>query len=207
MNHTCTCTSDTCPPIRSAVDLHRYEEFVPSVLPGLIKQRPKSETAGCHHALLQRDMVQALHDAVQRAHHAPLWAVFRDVARTSGGRASEYELYHAFCCRSFAERLVSRPLSFKVVGDLQGTLGAPPAVDFVAAHSHLCALSEKELRDREGIINGDVQKEIARVMSHGRPELTALLGHLPPSDSFCRLLVYSTPRGGEGGHGTSQGQL
>eukprot|EP00435_Cladocopium_sp_Y103_P038305 s1358_g10.t1 len=41
----CTFDTDSCPPIRSAVDLHRYDSFVPSMLPGLEKARPGKETA------------------------------------------------------------------------------------------------------------------------------------------------------------------
>mmetsp|Transcript_81751 Transcript_81751/g.226441 ORF Transcript_81751/g.226441 Transcript_81751/m.226441 type:complete len:317 (+) Transcript_81751:60-1010(+) len=175
----CTFGAEACPPIRSAVDLHRYDAFVPAVLPGLVKPRPGAETAVCHHAPLQRDVVEALFQRVEAAHDGrPFWEVFRDATQACEGRASEYELYHAFAHRLFPQRTSPRPLAFAVVADVEAALRCPPApaLAFLVAHSHLRGLAPEELRDREGIINGNVHVEIARRLAQGHPpELAALL--------------------------------
>lgn len=174
----CTFDSESCPPIRSAVDLHRYDAFVPAVLPGLSKPRPGVETAVCHHAPFQRHVLSELFSQVETAHPGQaFWTVFRDSARACGGRASEYELYHAFAAHAFPKQVVARPLAFAVVGDVEAAVRSPPAegLAFLVAHSHLRGLSAEELRDREGIINGDVRAEVVRRMAGGNAELAALL--------------------------------
>eukprot|EP00927_Polykrikos_kofoidii_P038661 TRINITY_DN33072_c0_g1_i1.p1 TRINITY_DN33072_c0_g1~~TRINITY_DN33072_c0_g1_i1.p1 ORF type:complete len:373 (+),score=58.75 TRINITY_DN33072_c0_g1_i1:111-1121(+) len=189
----CTFNADACPPIRSYVDLHRYDAFVAALLPGLAKPLPGKETAVCHHMLFQRDIVRALITSVEDAanttedasvgdggfHMQPFWAIFRDVARTCEGRASEYEVYHAFARRHFSCRVATRALAFAIVADAEAGLRTPPpGVTFLVAHSHLRGLSEEQLRDREGVINGNVCAEIARRMSQGKgrpPELAELL--------------------------------
>lgn len=175
----CTFDSESCPPIRSAVDLHRYDAFVPAVLPDLEKPRPGVETAVCHHAPFERHVLEALFLRVEEANPGfPFWVVFRDAARACGGRASEYELYHAFARRYFPEIVVPRPLAFAIVADFELAMRAPPVsgLAFLVAHSHLRGLAPKELQDREGVINGDVKAEIVRRLAHGHPpELAAIL--------------------------------
>lgn len=53
----CTFDSESCPPIRSAVDLQRYDGFVERM--GFRKVRRK-ETAVCHHMVLRRDILKQL---------------------------------------------------------------------------------------------------------------------------------------------------
>ena len=174
----CVFDTEGCPPIRSAVDLHRYDAFVPAVLPGLEKPRPREETAVCHHACLQRAVVADLAARVEEAHGGrPFWQVFRDAGAACGGRASEYELYHAFARRFWPARVVSRRLPFAVVSDAEAAARAPAQdVAFLVAHSHLRGLSPAELRDREGVINGDVRAEVVRRLTHDQPpELAAIL--------------------------------
>lgn len=174
----CVFDAEGCPPIRSAVDLHRYDEFVPAVLPGLEKPQPGKETAVCHHALLQREVLQTLFGQVEAAHAGkPFWRVFLEACQACGGRASEYELYHAYAAKHFAERLVLRRLPFAVVGDLAAAFAAPPeGAQFLVAHSHLRGLSSEELEDREGVINGNIALQVAqRLLKDKPPELAALL--------------------------------
>lgn len=174
----CTFDADACPPIRSSVDLHRYDDFVPSVLPGLEKPRPGVETAVCHHGLFQRDVVYELMSRVEGAHAGKVfWEVFRDAARECGGRASEYDLYHAFGRRFFPDRVIARPLTFAVVADVEATLRLPPkGAAFFVAHSHLRGLTPEQLLDREGVINGDTKAQVVKRITHGQPpELAALL--------------------------------
>lgn len=167
----CTFSEETCPPIRSQVDLSRYDSFVTAVLPGLAKQRPSRETAVCHHALFRRELLQELAARVEASSSLPFWATFRDAALACSGRASEYELYHAFACSAFPERVAQRQLTFAVVADLEAALEKPPeGAAFVVAHSHLRGLSEQELRDREGVINGDINKELLRRLVHIAPD-------------------------------------
>lgn len=173
----CHFTSDDCPPIRSTVDLHRYDCFVSSMLPNLSKRRPSAETAVCHHALFQRDVIESLFQKVEDAFGCPFWEVFRDVAKSCGGRASEYELYFAYALQFLPHRVQPRKLAFAVVGDFEAALRSPPSnVAFFVAHSHLRSLSSEELRDREGIINGDTQAETLHKLTSGQPpELAKLL--------------------------------
>mmetsp|Transcript_4888 Transcript_4888/g.14528 ORF Transcript_4888/g.14528 Transcript_4888/m.14528 type:complete len:316 (-) Transcript_4888:93-1040(-) len=175
----CTFSSESCPPIRSSVDLHRYDAFVPAVLPGLEKPRPGVESAVCHHAALQRDVLETLFGRTEASRGGlPFWTAFRDAARECGGRASEYELYHAFACKFFPQRTVPRQLPFAVVADVEAAEKSPPALDlaFLVAHSHLRGLSAEELRDREGVINGNVGAEVARRLAQGHAaELAVLL--------------------------------
>mmetsp|Transcript_95054 Transcript_95054/g.268474 ORF Transcript_95054/g.268474 Transcript_95054/m.268474 type:complete len:322 (-) Transcript_95054:86-1051(-) len=173
----CTFSAETCPPIRSIVDLHRYDDFVPTVLPGLSKLRPGSETAVCHHAVFQHHVLDELFKQVEESAGQPFWVAFRDAARACQGRASEYELYNAFARQRFPDHCVPRPLAFAVVADFEAALQKPPkSVAFVVAHSHLRGLPLPELRDREGIINGDVQAETMRRVGQGHSlELAALL--------------------------------
>jgi len=174
----CTFDSEACPPIRSAVDLHRYDAFVPAVVPGIAKPRPGQQTAVCHHSVFQRDVLEGLFARVTMACSGlPFWEAFRNAARACGGRASEYELYHAFLAHAYAERLVHRPLAFAIVGGWEAAVASPPpSVVFLVAHSHLRGLAPEELRDREGVINGDVQAEIVRRLVHKHPpELAALI--------------------------------
>jgi len=176
----CTFDSERCPPIRSSVDLSRYDDFVPAMLPGLKKPRPGKQTAVCHHALLQCDIVAALRKEVEAYHGKSFWTVFRDVARDCCGRASEYELYHAFAVQYFPLRVSVRQLAFGIAADATAFVasrrGDDKALAFVVSHSHLHGLSPEELRDREGVINGNVEKEVARRLGQGRaPELSALL--------------------------------
>lgn len=177
-NH-CIFESESCPPIRSAVDLHRYDAFVPAVLPGLTKPRPGAESAVCHHAPFRRDVLQALFERVEASRGGqPFWTAFRDAAKECGGRASEYELYHAFACRHFQRQTVPRRLPFAVVADASAAERSPPApvLAFLVAHSHLRGLPPEDLRDREGVINGNVDAEIARRLVQGHPpELAAAL--------------------------------
>mmetsp|Transcript_82451 Transcript_82451/g.267065 ORF Transcript_82451/g.267065 Transcript_82451/m.267065 type:complete len:310 (-) Transcript_82451:21-950(-) len=172
----CTFDSGNCPPIRSAVDLHRYDKFVSAILPGLEKRRAGQETAVCHHACLQRDVLEDLFARIE-GDGTPFWVAFREAAKACGGRASEYELYHAFACRFFPQRVVRWMPTFAVVADAEAAMRSPPAgVTFVVAHSHLRGLSKEELKDREGIINGDTQAEILRLMVQGHPqELLAMI--------------------------------
>jgi len=122
---------------------------------------------------------EALFQRVEAAHDGrPFWEVFRDATQACEGRASEYELYHAFAHRLFPQRTSPRPLAFAVVADVEAALRCPPApaLAFLVAHSHLRGLAPEELRDREGIINGNVHVEIARRLAQGHPpELAALL--------------------------------
>ncbi|CAE7947196.1 unnamed protein product, partial [Symbiodinium sp. KB8] len=98
----CTFDSDACPPIRSAVDLHRYDAFPPALLPGLQKPRPGAETAVCHHSVLDTSVLRALFEEVAKAWPGQaFWAAFVAAARACDGRASEYELYHAFASSRF----------------------------------------------------------------------------------------------------------
>eukprot|EP00933_Yihiella_yeosuensis_P025855 TRINITY_DN20049_c0_g1_i2.p1 TRINITY_DN20049_c0_g1~~TRINITY_DN20049_c0_g1_i2.p1 ORF type:complete len:229 (-),score=57.57 TRINITY_DN20049_c0_g1_i2:283-969(-) len=91
----CTFSSESCPPIRSAVDLHRYDKFISTLLPGLEKKRPGKETAVCHHAVLQRDILEDLFKQVENfSPGSSFWEAFRDAAQACGGRASEYDLYY-----------------------------------------------------------------------------------------------------------------
>lgn len=177
--HHCTFSSETCPPIRSAVDLHRYDAFVPAAIPGLAKPRPGAETAVCHHMPFQRDVLEALLGRAEAGGGGrPFWAAFKDAARECGGRASEYELYHSFACKSFPQRTVCRQLPFAVVADAERAQVSPPAAGlaFLVAHSHLQGLTAEELVDREGVINGNIGAEIARRLGQGHsPELAAVL--------------------------------
>ncbi|OLQ12921.1 hypothetical protein AK812_SmicGene3117 [Symbiodinium microadriaticum] len=73
----CTFDSDACPPIRSAVDLHRYDAFPPALLPGLQKPRPGAETAVCHHSVLDTSVLRALFEEVAKAWPGQaFWAAF-----------------------------------------------------------------------------------------------------------------------------------
>ncbi|CAE8732633.1 unnamed protein product, partial [Polarella glacialis] len=150
-----------------------YNSFLPAVLPGLRKSRPGAETGVCHHAALQRDVLEALFAEVEAAEgpdSRQFWEVFRAAAKACGGRASEYELYFAFARKTFPERAVTRRLTFAVVADPEAALASPPpGAAFFVAHSHLRGLSQDELRDREGVINGDVQAEIVRRLTQGHP--------------------------------------
>ncbi|CAE7326537.1 unnamed protein product [Symbiodinium natans] len=166
----CTFDSENCPPIRSAVDLHRYDAFVAHVLPGLAKARPERETAVCHHSVLDTSILRALFAEVERAWpgHA-FWEAFLAAARACDGRASEYELYSAFARSRFPQRVGIRALPFAVVADLQATISHPPAgVAFAVAHSHLRDLPDEELKDRVGIINGNTEQEILRRLAGER---------------------------------------
>ncbi|CAE8631908.1 unnamed protein product, partial [Polarella glacialis] len=134
-----------------------------------------------HHAALQRDVLEALFAEVEAAEgpdSRQFWEVFRAAAKACGGRASEYELYFAFARKTFPERAVTRRLTFAVVADPEAALASPPSgAAFFVAHSHLRGLSQDELRDREGVINGDVQAEIVRRLTQGHPnELAQLIG-------------------------------
>ncbi|CAE7247790.1 unnamed protein product [Symbiodinium sp. CCMP2592] len=127
-------------------------------------------------------------------------------ARACDGRASEYELYHAFASSRFPLKVRTRALPFAVVADIQATMDDPPAgVAFAVAHSHLRGLdvavswraqqtqhpqfgSESDLQDRVGIINGNTEGEIVRRLAgqymdeESASELGALLqasGMLP----------------------------
>jgi len=130
----------------------------------------------CHHACLQRDVLEDLFARIE-GDGTPFWVAFREAAKACGGRASEYELYHAFACRFFSQRVVRWMPTFAVVADAEAAMRSPPAgVTFVVAHSHLRGLSKEELKDREGIINGDTQAEILRLMVQGHPqELLAMI--------------------------------
>ncbi|CAJ1407731.1 unnamed protein product [Effrenium voratum] len=165
----------TCPPIRSAVDLHRYDGFVPAILPGLQKPRPK-ETAVCHHMVLQKRVLKQLMEEVELACGRSFWQAYCEAAKATEGRASEYELYYAFAISRCVE-VQTRMLSFAVVADMEAVVKAdPPPASFAVAHSHLRALSAEELRDREGIINGDTEREILRRLTEDQPaELSQLL--------------------------------
>ena len=111
--------ADDVPAIRSSYDLHRYDQSLGMLLPGLKKRNPKSETAVVHHAVLDRVIVgdilarlaaeeQAEDDGGDRGDGGggnggvsdgdvpgALWRRFRDLA-TSSTTVSEYELYFAF---------------------------------------------------------------------------------------------------------------
>eukprot|EP00913_Durusdinium_trenchii_P026728 g25075.t1 len=163
----CLCTFDTnnCPPIRSAVDLHRYDHFVPAMLPGVQKPRPGKETAVCHHMVFQtlgirKDILKQLIAEVEASWERPFWKAFAEAARQLQGRASEYELYYAFAMHRCPSQVQTRALPFAVVADIEAMMSkSVPPVVFAVAHSHLEGLSAKELEDREGIINGDIEAE------------------------------------------------
>jgi len=174
----CTFDSESCPPIRSIVDLHRYDAFVPEVLPGLQKPRPGMESAVCHHAPLQRLVLEALFAKVEERHGQEFWVAFRDAARSCGGRASEYELYHSFVRHRFPNLANTRSMPFAVVADWERALLTLPAPElaFLVAHSHLRHLPAEELQDREGVINGNTAIEVARRLTQRHdPELSAIL--------------------------------
>lgn len=174
----CTFDSESCPPIRSSVDLHRYDAFVPEVLPGLQKPRPSKESAVCHHAPLQKSVLEALLAEVEERHGQEFWEAFRNAARSCGGRASEYELYHSFVRHRFPNLAKTRAMPFAVVADWEGALLAPPAPElaFFVAHSHLRHLPAEELLDKEGVVNGNTSMEVARRLTQRHdPELSAIL--------------------------------
>jgi len=174
----CTFDSESCPPIRSIVDLHRYDAFVPEVLPGLHKPRPGKETAVSHHAPLQRLVLEALFSEVEERHGQVFWVAFCNAARSCGGRASEYELYYSFARHRFPKMTNTRPMPFAVVADWERAVLAPPAPElaFLVAHSHLRHLPAEELLDREGVINGNTSVEVARRLTQRHdPELSAIL--------------------------------
>lgn len=174
----CTFDTESCPPIRSCVDLHRYDEFLPMVLPTLQKKRPRAETAVCHHMCLQRHIVQELIRQVETANSGQqFWSVFANAAKACGGRVSEYELYHAFAVRHFPSCVKNWNPTFAVVSDFKAArLKPPPGSVFLVSHSHLHGLAPEELRGREGVINGDVKSEILRCMTYGHsPELHAMI--------------------------------
>ena len=50
-----------------------------------------------------------------------------------------------------------RKLTFAVVADREAELAKGSA--FLVAHSHLRGLGAKELRDRQGVINGEMERE------------------------------------------------
>ena len=62
----CTFDTEGCPPIRSAVDLQRYDGFVSMLLKGIQKPRPGKETAVCHHMVLRKEIVKELMDEARR---------------------------------------------------------------------------------------------------------------------------------------------
>eukprot|EP00929_Paragymnodinium_shiwhaense_P032332 TRINITY_DN17939_c0_g1_i4.p1 TRINITY_DN17939_c0_g1~~TRINITY_DN17939_c0_g1_i4.p1 ORF type:complete len:305 (-),score=78.00 TRINITY_DN17939_c0_g1_i4:32-946(-) len=168
----CIFDSEACPPIRSAVDLHRYDDFVQKLLPG-------KETAVCHHMLLQREILEALMRDVEAAHGPgkSFWQLFLEGASAEKGRASEYELYGAYARRFVAARTRVEQLTFAVVADAEAVAAAhrDRGVVFLVEHSHLRGLSKEELQDREGVINGDVKSEVVRRMTQGQPaELAAI---------------------------------
>lgn len=173
----CTFEAETCPPIRSSLDLNRYDDFLEALLPGLRKTRPGEESAVCHHALLQRDILGALHVQVEKVNSKPFWLAFRDAAQRCQGKASEYELYAAFARREFPAMISLRALAFAVVADFEAAMASPPpGIAFIVAHSHLRGLSKEELLDREGTINGNTEAELLRFVGHGHSdELAAIL--------------------------------
>lgn len=183
--HICTFDTEACPPIRSAVDLHRYDDFVGAVLPGLRKRRPGKETAVCHHMCLQRAVLSDLDGQVRAAGGRPLWRAIVDAAGALGGRASEYELYHAFACAHWPSAArVWRP-PFAVTADFRSASAKPPVnTVFLVSHSHLRGLSACELLDREGVLNAAAAPQALKalglagglLLGGGRgPELAALL--------------------------------
>lgn len=167
----CTFDTDSCPPIRSAVDLHRYDSFVPSMLPGLEKARPGKETAVCHHMVFQKAILKQLMSEVESSWQCPFWKAFAAAAQQLNGRASEYELYGAYARSRFASQVKMRPLPFAVVADIEAAINGmkPPGI-FAVAHSHLRGLSAEELQDREGIINGNTEAENLRCMLQKQPK-------------------------------------
>mmetsp|Transcript_54392 Transcript_54392/g.69914 ORF Transcript_54392/g.69914 Transcript_54392/m.69914 type:complete len:332 (-) Transcript_54392:53-1048(-) len=162
------CIDDIPKSMRCCHDLHRYDDFVEAILPGLTKRRKMFETAVVHHTVLQVDLVEDLMERVQEASGQLFWERVRDLA--VGGAdgttepeqklsVSEYELYFAFVWKYHPNRIQHRPLVFAIVQDWRARLHATndtfSQAVYLVSHSHLrndASLTQKDLAEREGVI-------------------------------------------------------
>mmetsp|Transcript_55968 Transcript_55968/g.76363 ORF Transcript_55968/g.76363 Transcript_55968/m.76363 type:complete len:358 (-) Transcript_55968:322-1395(-) len=159
--------SDIPVTMRSRIDLHRYDDFVGQVLPGLTKRMPCLETAVVHHALMQRVVLEDMRRRILEAHPSCtcLWEVLGRLGK-AGVHVSEYELYFAFAWRFHSNRVLDSPLCFAVTKEWVLTralkewladLSAGVPVVYLVAHSHLRldeTLTAADLSTRIGVING-----------------------------------------------------